>query len=97
MFKLKVQVKLKQRLEGRCPRHPGYNPVKDERDGIKGNCKTCDELNEAYQAYLELRKAVSIYEEKARAFVKVTGRARSTVLPTNSKTNVRIPAEAKNV
>ena len=35
MFKMAVRVAY--RIEGRCPRHRAYNPVKDEQGGIKVN------------------------------------------------------------
>ena len=56
MFKMAVRVAY--RIEGRCPRHRAYNPVKDEQGGIKGECPTCYELLNAYRAYLSFREAI---------------------------------------
>lgn len=57
------------RIDGRCPRHRAYNPVKDERGGIKGECPACYELLNAYRAYLTLRKAMEKFETTVQPFI----------------------------
>lgn len=32
---------LRARWEGKCKRHPGYNPEKHGAAGIKGGCQDC--------------------------------------------------------
>ena len=56
MFKMAFRVVY--RINGRCSRHPAYNPVKDEQEGIKGGCKECYALLIAYRAYLAFREAI---------------------------------------
>ncbi len=63
MFKMAVRVAY--RIEGRCPRHRAYNPIKEEQGGIKGECPACYELLNAYRAYLAFREAIEKFEETA--------------------------------
>lgn len=67
MFKMAVRVAY--RIEGRCPRHRAYNPVKDEQGGIKGECPACYELLNAYRAYLTFRRAIEKFETMVYPFI----------------------------
>ena len=65
----KMAFRFAYRIEGRCPRHRAYNPVKDEQGGIKGECPACYELLNAYRAYLTLRKAMEKFETTVQPFI----------------------------
>ncbi len=67
MFKMAFRVAY--RIKGRCSRHLAYNPVKDERGGIKGECTACYELLKAYRAYLTLREAIEKFETTVQPFI----------------------------
>ena len=67
MFKMAVRVAY--RIEGRCPRHRAYNPVKDEQGGIKGECPASYELLNAYRAYLAFREAIEKFETKVQPLI----------------------------
>ena len=67
MFKMAVRVAY--RIEGRCSRHPAYNPMKDEQGGIKGECPACYELLNAYRAYLAFREAIEKFETTVHPFI----------------------------
>jgi len=66
---LKVAFRLVYRIRGRCSRHPAYNPVKDEQEGIKGGCEECYALFHAYRSYLALRKAIVEFETTVQSFI----------------------------
>jgi len=68
---LKLAVRAEYRIKGRCSRHPAYNPVKDEQGGIRGGCKSCHELLNAYWAYVALRKAMEEFETTAQPFLAI--------------------------
>jgi hypothetical protein len=65
----KMAFKVAYRIEGRCPRHCAYNPVKDEQGGIKGECPACYELLNAYRAYLTFREAIAKFETMVHPFI----------------------------
>ncbi len=67
MFKMAVRVAY--RIEGRCPRHRAYNPIKEEQGGIKGECPACYELLNAYRAYLAFREAIEKFETMVHPFI----------------------------
>ena len=68
MFKLAFRVVY--RIKGRCPRHPAYNPVKDEQGGIKGGCEECQSLFRAYRAYLQqVHEAIEEFETTVQFFI----------------------------
>jgi hypothetical protein len=65
----KVAFRVVYRIRGRCPRHPAYNPVKDEQGGIKGGCEECYALFHAYRSYLALREAIVEFETTVQSFI----------------------------
>jgi hypothetical protein len=67
MFKMAFRVVY--RINGRCSRHPAYNPVKDEQEGIKGGCKECYALLIAYRAYLAFREAIKEFETAVQPLI----------------------------
>ena len=67
MFKMAVRVAY--RIEGRCPRHRAYNPVKDEQAGIKGGSQERYGLFQAYRACLTLREAIGTFETSVHSFI----------------------------
>ena len=67
MFKMALRVVY--RINGRCSRHPAYNPVKDEQEGIKGGCKECYALLIAYRAYLAFREAIKEFETAVQPLI----------------------------
>ena len=67
MFKMAFRVAY--RIKGWCPRHLAYNPVKDEQEGIKGECTACYELLNAYRTYLTFREAIEKFETKVQPFI----------------------------
>ena len=44
MFKLSYKLTVRERVQGKCDRHPRYNPEKGGRAGIKGGCSACYSL-----------------------------------------------------
>jgi hypothetical protein len=74
----KVAFRVAYRIEGRCPRHRAYNPVKDEQGGIRGECPACYELLNAYRAYLAFREAIQKFETMVHPFI-TTKKARGGV------------------
>jgi len=74
MFKMAFRVVY--RINGRCSRHPAYNPVKDEQEGIKGGCKECYALLIAYRAYLAFREAIEEFETTVQPLLVTNKKAR---------------------
>jgi hypothetical protein len=68
---LKMAVRVAYRIEGRCPRHRADDPVKDEQGGIRGGCKSCHELLNAYWAYVALCKAIEQFETTAQPLISI--------------------------
>jgi hypothetical protein len=89
MFKMAVRVAY--RIEGRCPRHRAYNPVKDEQGGIKGECPVCYELLNAYRAYLGFREAIEKFETRVHPFI-TTKKARGGGVNGSRTSQRRTPA-----
>jgi hypothetical protein len=65
----KVAFRVVYRIKGRCSRHPAYNPVRDEQEGIKGECPACYEILNAYRAYLAFREAIEKFETMVHPFI----------------------------
>ena len=65
MFKLTYKLNVRERVEGKCERHPRYNPEKDGRAGIKGGCSTCYSLLDLHTARLKLDAAVHEFVRRA--------------------------------
>ncbi len=65
MLKFTYKAAIRERVEGKCPRHPGYNPEKSGRGGIKGGCCTCFTLYDVLQARLKLDAAIHEFVRQA--------------------------------
>jgi hypothetical protein len=93
MFQFSYKLKVAERVKGKCPRHPRYNPERDGRGGIKGGCSTCFSLYDLHQARLSLDSAHREFLSKAIPWT------RSTMPRNNSGTNTRpdVPATATAV
>jgi len=42
-------LKLRIRWQGKCPRHPRFNPEKQGRAAVKGGCALCDHLADIFE------------------------------------------------
>ena len=65
MLKFNYKLTVKERVKGKCPRHPGYNPEREGRGGIKGTCTTCYSLYDLLEARNKLDSAVREFVRRA--------------------------------
>ena len=65
MFKLSYKLIVRERVQGKCDRHPRYNPEKEGRAGIKGGCSACYSLLDLHNARLKLDAAVHEFVRRA--------------------------------
>jgi hypothetical protein len=52
---------------GKCPKHPGFDPVTDGPGAVRGNCQKCNDLiviHDHHQKMLQLMRAFRPVEEK---------------------------------
>ncbi len=70
MFKLSYKLTVRERVQGKCDRHPRYNPEKDGRGGIKGACSTCYSLYDLHAARLALDAAVHQFIRRAAPWTR---------------------------
>ncbi len=57
-------LKLRAKWEGKCIRHPGYNPEKQGVAGIKAGCDTCGELLSAWNLFTDFLVFLAEREKK---------------------------------
>ena len=65
MYKLSYKLSVRERVSAKCERHPGYNPEKHGRGGIKGGCSTCFNLYDLHMARVALDAAVHQFVRRA--------------------------------
>jgi hypothetical protein len=65
MLKFNYKLTVKERVKAKCPRHPGYNPERDGRRGIKGTCTACYSLYDLLEARNKLDAAVREFVRRA--------------------------------
>ena len=65
MLKFSYKATIRERVQGKCPRHPGYNPEKSGRGGIKGGCSNCFTLYDVFHARLKLDAAIHEFIRRA--------------------------------
>ena len=58
MLKFNYKLTVKERVKAKCPRHPRYNPERNGRGGIIGNCTVCYSLYDLLEARNKLDSAV---------------------------------------
>lgn len=61
-------LKLRARWDGKCPKHPRFDPRKDGPAGVKGGCETCLALWSCYQS------AVAAVRDSGGTIEKRTGK-----------------------
>lgn len=55
---------------GKCPKHPGFDPVTDGPGAVRGNCQRCNDLvaiHDLHQKMLQVMRAFRPAEEKKKA------------------------------
>ena len=70
MFKLSYKLTVRERVQGKCSRHPRYNPEKDGGGGIKGGCSGCFTLFDLYQSSLALEAAAQRFQRLAAPWAR---------------------------
>lgn len=65
MYKLSYKLSVRERVFGKCLRHPRYNPEKAGRGGIIGGCSACFSLYDLHNARLALDAAVHEFIRRA--------------------------------
>lgn len=68
MIKLRLDLKLKSRLQLRCDKHPRYNPERDGIKGYKAQCKTCEQVSNLFLLWQRVRNTVAEYEVATKPF-----------------------------
>jgi hypothetical protein len=76
MYKLSYKLSVRERVSGKCLRHPGYNPEKAGRAGIKGGCSACYSLYDLHSARLALDAAVHEFTRRAGPWARPRERKR---------------------
>lgn len=67
IYKLKISV----RVKAKCDRHLRYNPEREGREGVKGECPTCITHFDLHQAKLSLDAAHRDFLRKAEPWTLV--------------------------
>lgn len=70
MLQFTYILKIRERVKGKCSRHPRYNPEKDGRAGIKGACSCCFSLYDLYQARVALDAAQREFIRRAAPWMR---------------------------
>lgn len=89
MFQFSYKLKVAERVKAKCERHPGYNPERDGRGGIKGGCATCFSLYDLHQARFALDSAHREFLRKALPWTQATKSHSKT--QKNADTNTASP------
>lgn len=58
------------RWRGKCPRHPRYDPYKDGREAITGNCEKCTilaDIHEAHRRMMSMMRGFAPSQPRRRA------------------------------
>ncbi len=74
MLKFTYKATIRERIEGKCLKHPAYNPEKSGRGGIKGGCSTCFSLYDVLQARLKLDAAIHEFVRRAGPWARLRER-----------------------
>jgi hypothetical protein len=75
LLRLKIKTKINSRVEVKCEKHRLYNPEKDGRGGIKGNCARCLHLLAIYNTFLQFTNGLRDYQQMTAPYEKVKPRA----------------------
>jgi hypothetical protein len=65
MLKLQVNLRVKENLRAKCPRHPKFDPSADERLHTEPGCSVCADIRALQLARVSLEEAVRAFERRA--------------------------------
>jgi hypothetical protein len=74
MLRLNTKLTVKSRIAIKCDKHIRYNPEKDGRDGVKGNCSRCLHLLSIYNTRQAMLNAARDYEQLTQQYELVKPR-----------------------
>ena len=63
MLRLKINLRMRQSVRVKCPRHPRYNPERQGAGAIRGGCRYCVALYELYASKLAVERSLQALEQ----------------------------------
>jgi hypothetical protein len=65
MLKFRIDVRVKEQIRARCPKHPKFDPSLDLRLNSEPRCSTCSDIRLLHSSRLELEEAVRAFDRRA--------------------------------
>ena len=95
MFKLSYKLVVRERVQGKCDRHPRYNPEKDGKAGIKGGCSACYSLLDLHNSRVRLDAAVHEFIRRAGPWARARETRRRKKQPSATESGEQQGDEAE--
>jgi len=65
MLRFKIDLRMKETIKAKCPRHPKFDPSIDERMGSEPGCSACSDIRSLQDARVALENAARGFERRA--------------------------------
>ena len=68
MLRLSCKLRLNSSIRAKCDRHRAFDPSVKGQDYVQDRCATCRDIQDLYDSYLALEKAIKNFERRAGAW-----------------------------
>jgi hypothetical protein len=65
MLKFRIDVRVRETLKAKCPRHPKYDPSADEKLHTESGCSACSDIRALQTSRVALEDAVRAFERRS--------------------------------
>lgn len=65
MLHFHLDLRVRERIKAKCPRHPKFDPSVDEKANSEARCSTCSDIRNLQSARITLETAARAFERRA--------------------------------
>jgi hypothetical protein len=65
MLRFRIDVRVKEAVRAKCPRHPKYDPSVDDKMHSEPGCSTCSDIRALEASRVALESAARAFERRA--------------------------------
>lgn len=65
MLRIQINLRIKESVKARCPRHPKFDPSIDDRMNTEPGCSTCSDIRALEASRVALESAARSFERRA--------------------------------
>jgi hypothetical protein len=76
LLRLRTRLRMNSRVAIKCEKHPRYNPEKEGRGGIRGNCSRCEFLYAVFITQQQMLNAARDFQQMTQTYEQIKPRTK---------------------